>query len=92
MQGEEIDLFDLIPRDTTPEAYAFLVQAWRRMGPEGRLRATFEASDNLRKLAAVGVGMRHPGYIDEEVRLAVTKLMVGEKVFHELIPDIEVDP
>jgi hypothetical protein len=91
LSGEGMDIFDLIPRDTTLEAYAFLVQVWRRMGPEGRLRAAFEASNNLRDLAATGVRMRHPAYSEVQVQRAVTKLMIGTDNFHKVLPGVEIE-
>jgi|GEM_PF-448918 hypothetical protein len=82
----------LIPADTTPEAYHVQIEALRRMGPEGRLRVMFEASANLRNLAAAGVRMRHPDYTEEQVRMAVTRLMVGEEAFQRLLPWNQIQP
>ena len=92
MQNEKTDRIDLIPKDTTLEAYRFQVQVWRRMGPEGRLRAAFEASDNLRELVASGVRLRYPNYSEEQVKLAVTRLMVGDEVFRKFLPGIKIEP
>jgi hypothetical protein len=88
---KEIDSLDLIPKDTTLEAYRFLIQVWRRLGPEGRLRVSFEASNRLHELSAAGVRRRHPSYSDDQMQLAVTKLMLGEEVFRKLLPDMEIE-
>ncbi len=84
--------FELIPRDTTLEAYRFQIQVLRRLGPEGRLKIMFDASDDLRALAAAGVRMRHPDYTEEQVRWAVTRLMAGEEAFQRLLPWIQILP
>jgi len=82
--------FEFIPKDTTLEAYRVQIQALRRLGPEGRLKMMFELCDNLRELAVMGVRRRHPDYDDKKVMFAVMRLMVGEEVFHKLLPGIEV--
>lgn len=84
--------FDLIPRDTTPDAHRVQIEALRRMGPEGRLRLMFEACANLRALAATGVRLRHPDYTEEQIRLAVTRLMAGEEAFTKLLPWAKIQP
>lgn len=88
----DFDKLDLLPRDTTLEAHRVQIQALRRLGEEGRLRITFEACANLRSLAAAGVRMRHPDYTEEQVRLAVTRLMAGDEVFNKLLPWARIQP
>jgi hypothetical protein len=83
---------NLIPRDTTPEAYRFQIQVLRRLGTEGRLRMTFELCRNLRELARTGVRMRHPDYDEEQVNLAVTRLIAGEEAFRKLLPWVNIRP
>lgn len=82
--------FDFIPRDTTLEAYRFQIQVLRRLGPEGRAKLMFEASANLRELAAIGVRQRHPDYDAEQVRMAVTRLIVGKEAFNKLLPWVKI--
>ena len=83
---------EFIPKDTTLEAYQHLAQVWRRMGFVGRLRASFEAGENLRQLAASGVRMRHSDYSADQVRLAVIKLMLGKEMFKKVLPNVEIEP
>ena len=51
-----------------------------------------ELSDAVREIAAEGVRSRHPEYSDEQVRLAVIRLTLGEKLFREAYPGVDVRP
>lgn len=83
---------ELIPADTSLEAFQVQVGIFRRMPPERRLAMVFEMSNSMRRLAASGVRSRHPNYSEEQVRLAVTWLTLGEKLFHEVYPGVDVRP
>jgi hypothetical protein len=85
---EEIEI---IPRDTTPEAFRVQIEALRRLGMEGRLRMMLELCRNVRKLAAAGVRMRHPEFNEDQVQLAVARLVMGEETFAKLPINIEVN-
>ena len=82
----------LIPADTTPEAAEVYFEVLRNLGPARRLRMVFEMGDQMRALAQGGVRHRHPDYDDESVRLAVLRLMVGEELFRQIHPDLEIQP
>jgi hypothetical protein len=53
---------------------------------------TFDLSDSLRELLATGVRMRHPDYDSRQVRLAATRLAIGEQLFRAAFPDQDVRP
>jgi hypothetical protein len=80
------------PADTTPEAAAVQLEAYRRMTPVQRLRIAFEMADSLRRLSAAGVRSRHPEYTEEQVRLAVIRLSLGEELFRKAYPGVDVRP
>lgn len=82
--------FRLIPADTTPEAFWVLLDVYRRMSPERRFELACAMSNSLRELAACGVRHRHPDYTEDQVRLAVARLMLGDKLFHEAFPGMDV--
>lgn len=82
----------MIPRDTTPEAWEVQTQIWRRMSGQEKIELAFEMSENVRQIAAAGVRQRHPGYSDDDVRLAVIRLTLGDALFHEVYPDCNVVP
>ncbi len=83
--------FSLIPDDTTLEAYRVQHEIYARMTPQERLAIAFELSDNVRAVAAAGVRRRHPDYTDEEVKMAVFRLSLGEKLFKDAFPDCDVE-
>jgi hypothetical protein len=78
--------------DTLPEAARVHLQVLKRLGPERRARMTFDLSDSLRELLATGVRMRHPDYDSRQVRLAATRLAIGEQLFRAAFPDQDVRP
>ena len=74
------------PLDTTEEADRIQIEIYRAMSSERRLRLGFESSDLSWKLQAAGVRLRHPEYSDEDVRLAVTRINVGDELFLRAYP------
>jgi hypothetical protein len=51
---------------------------YRRLGPNGRLAAAFGLNVTSRQLTAAGIRRRHPEYSDEEVQLALARLLFGD--------------
>lgn len=79
--------------DTSWEAQQVQIEIFRRMGPEERLNKALELAEISRQLLAEGVRRRHPDYTDEEVRLAVIRLQLPEKLFRAAYPGaLEVKP
>lgn len=75
------------PLDTSPEAERVQIEAFRRMGPEGRFKAGMALSRLSRELMAAGVRMRHPEYNERQVQLAVIRLILGESLFAKVYPE-----
>jgi hypothetical protein len=80
------------PADTTEEAARVQAEVYRRMSPSRRLEIALEMSEALRQVCAAGVRSRHPDYTDDQVRLAVIRLTLGEKLFREVYPGVDVQP
>ena len=78
--------------DTSLEALGVQLDVLRRLGIEGRARLTFDLSDSLRRITEAGVRQRHPDYDDRTVRLAATRLAIGDKLFRLAFPGVEVEP
>lgn len=83
--------FEIIPRDTTPEAFQAQFAIYKKMSGSQRAGLAIEASDALRETVKAGVRQRHPEYDEEKVKLAALKLSIGEELFRKAYPDIEVD-
>ncbi len=72
------------PHDTSPGAHAAQLAAYRRMSPAARLRVGLELTETSRRLLRHGVRVRHPEYSDEELRLAVIRLWLGNEEFRRV--------
>lgn len=64
--------------DTSAEAAAVQLAAWRRLGPEARVAMAAHLSDDIRQVSLAGIRQRHPDYTDDEVRRALLRLIVGD--------------
>ena len=78
--------------DTSTEARRVQIAALRALGGEGRAEATFRLNHLARELSKAGIRMRHPDYDEEQVRLALCRIMLGRKLFREVYGSVEVEP
>ncbi len=76
-----------IPADTTLEAVRKQFEILRRLGPEVRLKMAFEMSDNLRQIVEDGVMHRHPDFDEKKVKLEVLRLMIGDKLYRQILKE-----
>ena len=88
----EMSGFDLIPEDTNFESACVYYRTLRRLGAARRLEMGAEMSSNVRAIIETGVRHRHPGYDNEQIRLSVLRLLVGEELFRECNPGIDIKP
>ena len=61
-----------------------------KLGMEGRARMAIELSDGLRSIIESGVRQRHPDYDENMVRLAAVRIAIGEELFRQAYPDVEI--
>ena len=66
--------------DTSAEAHAAQLKAWRRMTPEERIAIAAEMSDALRRLVEAGVRSRHPDHAEPQVQAAVAEALLGPEL------------
>jgi hypothetical protein len=64
-----------ISPDTSAAAAAIHEDAYRELGPAGRLRIALELSDFTHALAVAGIRSRHPEYTDEEARRRLAEIL-----------------
>jgi predicted ArsR family transcriptional regulator len=79
-----------IPADTTPEADAVQLEAYRKMGGEGRAQVMFRLSEMARQTAEAGIRQRHPEYDDRQVLLARARLLHGDDLVRRAWPAREL--
>jgi hypothetical protein len=76
-QPSEVYCSGMRPRDTTLESHEAQLQAYRRLGAAGRARLAARLSAATRELTRAGIRSRHPAYTEEEVELAIRRLLFG---------------
>ena len=77
-----------IPADTTLEAARKEFEILRSLGPEVRAKMALEMSDNLRHIVEAGVRDRHPDFDQKKIKLEVLRLMVGDKLYRQMLKGI----
>ena len=76
--------------DTSPDANAIQIEAYRRMGGTGRAQVMFRLAERARQTTAAGIRSRHPDYDDEQVLLAWARLLYGDELVQRAWPDREL--
>ncbi len=78
--------FSRVPLDTTPEAYAAQIEAYRRMSGKERTAVAFRLNELARETAIAGIRARHPDYGEEQARLALFRLIFGDELTKAVWP------
>jgi hypothetical protein len=82
-----------LPLDTTDDADAAQLDAYRRLGGPGRVAVVFRLNALVREMTMAGIRSRHPEYDDAQVRMALQRLVFGDALVRSAFPDGElVDP
>jgi hypothetical protein len=76
-----------IPADTTLEAAKKEFEILRRLGPEVRAGMALEMSDGLRRIVEAGIRHRHPDFDEKKVEMEVLRLMVGDKLYRQMLKE-----
>ena len=66
-----------MPRDTSRQAYAVLVDELRRAGPDARVLMAADMSDAVRDLSVAGIRRQHPEFNDTQVEEALVERLFG---------------
>ncbi|MEA2695831.1 MAG: hypothetical protein QOI66_102 [Myxococcales bacterium] len=76
----------MLARDTTLESHEAQLRAYRRLGAPGRARLAARLSSDVRELTRAGIRSRHRNYTDEEVELALRRILLGDDLFRRAWP------
>jgi hypothetical protein len=79
-----------IAADTSPDADAVQLEAYRRMGGPGRAQVMFRLSEMARRTTEAGIRRRHPEYDDGQVMLALARLLHGDDLVRRVWPGREL--
>ena len=82
----------VVPLDTSLDAARVYFATLKKLGEERRWQMASEMNESMRLRVEQGVRMRHPDYSEGDVRLAVLRLLVGDKLFQEVCPGCTVAP
>lgn len=82
----------LRPADTSAEAARVQREILDRMSPEELVQESLDASELLREIALEGIVLRHPEYSERERQLALFRLWLGDALFSEAYPGVDVEP
>jgi hypothetical protein len=74
------------PRDTARKSHAVQIDVYRRLGAARRSDLAAGMSEDTRQLSRAGIRSRHPGYSDDEVELALCRLLYGDDLFRRAWP------
>ena len=84
--------FRAIPRDTTLEAARMQFAIFRKMRPADRARLAIELSEMIRATLEESIRHGHPEYTDQEIKLAASRIIVGEASIRKAYSGVEVKP
>ena len=73
-------------RDTTPDAAAVRTLVYRGMSSEQRANIGVQMSEDARAIALDAIRHRHPDYDDEQAKLALFRLLLGDELFAQVWP------
>jgi len=76
----------MLPRDTSADAYWAQIERFRKMSPSQRVEIAGQLSEDLRAHAAAMIRKRHPEYSDVELKLALFRMVLGDKLFQQAWP------
>ena len=76
-----------LPFDTAPEAQALQDQLYRELGVFERVATIFRLNASVRAMTVAGIRRRHPHYTDDDVKMALARLILGDELVRKVWPD-----
>ena len=81
------------PFDTSSDAQSVHDDAYRRLGGRERVAIQFRLSAAARAVSRAGIRFRHPTYSNDQIEMALTRLLLGDELVRKVWPDRPlVDP
>jgi hypothetical protein len=77
----------VIAADTSVDADAAQLEAYRRLGGSGRIEIAFRLTRMAREASEAGIRARHPDYDETRVKLALALLLYGDDLVWRVWPD-----
>lgn len=73
--------------DTSPEAAEILRERLRRMTPSQRVEEGVKLCKFARHMMRAGIRMRHPDYSEDQVEMALARLLWGDDLYRKARPN-----
>jgi hypothetical protein len=73
--------------DTSPEAAQILRERTLRMTPSQRIEEGVRLCMFARQVMRSGIRMRHPDYVEEQVEMALARLLWGDDLYRKARPE-----
>jgi hypothetical protein len=77
--------------DTSPEQQEEYFERLRRLTPEERLNIVSRLNRGVRRMAMLGLKMRHPEASAEELRVRLAVRIYGREIAQRMFADIPAD-
>lgn len=75
---------NMIPKDTTLEAWRIQITNLRKMDSSERMEMAFQLSDNVRQIVVDGIKHRNPSWSVDQVRLETFRIVYGYKTLNKV--------
>jgi hypothetical protein len=72
--------------DTSPEVEELMYERLRRMTPSQRFEQGAKLCKFARQFMRAGIRMRHPNYAEEQVEMALARLLWGDDLYRKARP------
>jgi hypothetical protein len=72
--------------DTSPEVEALMIERLRRMTPSQRVEQGARLCKLARQVMRAGIRMRHSEYGEEQVEMALARLLWGDELYRAARP------
>lgn len=72
------------PMDTSKKAEEVQIEILKKMNPERRLEIALQLFETEKNLLMEGIKTRHPEYTEKEVKLALIRIFLGDKLFSKV--------
>jgi hypothetical protein len=76
-----------VPFDTSPDAQAVQDDQYRRLGGSERVAIQFRLGSAARAMTRAGIRARHPDYNEDQVNMALARILLGDPLVRTVWPD-----
>lgn len=76
----------MIPRDTSPEAWAVQLEVYRRLSGAQRLEIAFDMSQFVRQLTLAALRREHPDWAERELKLELLRRLYPSSFLPGVLP------